>query len=217
MQKSHQKSPSGHHRATLSGYIFATKTRINNRQKKLLSSNISSTIHMSSQYGELRPTNAWDRLTSLGHPCRFQLVSCLGSITARHLVVGVSQTLRCWTEGATYILQGDHHVGHWPTFLVIINKYVCVCVCICRLLWMSMDQRAMGLCTLRQKKQPAHPSRKSTECCWMARKCEYAGFLSCGVILVSTKFFPQICCVLTVISVRQLEHGTMPCLLPGQM
>jgi len=32
--------------------------------------------------------------------------------------VGVSQTLRRWTEGATYIRQGDHHVGHWPTFLV---------------------------------------------------------------------------------------------------
>jgi len=30
--------------------------------------------------------------------------------------VGVSQTLRRWTEGATYIRQGDHHLGHWPTF-----------------------------------------------------------------------------------------------------
>ena len=32
--------------------------------------------------------------------------------------MGVSQTLRRWTEGATYIRKGDHHVGHWPTFLV---------------------------------------------------------------------------------------------------
>ena len=24
-------------------------------------------------------------------------------------------------EGATYIRQGGHHVGHWPTFLVSIN------------------------------------------------------------------------------------------------
>jgi len=31
-------------------------------------------------------------------------------------VVGVSQTLRRWTEGATCIRQGDHQVGHWPTF-----------------------------------------------------------------------------------------------------
>ena len=75
-------------------------------------------LHMSPQYGELRPTSGWDRFTSLGYPCKFQLVSSLGSITARCLVVGVSQTLRRWTEGATYIRQGDHHVGHWPTFLV---------------------------------------------------------------------------------------------------
>jgi len=52
----------------------------------------------------------------LGHPYKFQLVSRLGSVTARHLVVGVSQTLQCWTAGATYGRQGDHQVGHWPTF-----------------------------------------------------------------------------------------------------
>ena len=75
-------------------------------------------LHMSPQYDELRPTSGWDRLTSFGYPCKFQLVSRLGSVTARHLVVDVSQTLRRWTEGATYIGQGDHQVGHWPTFLV---------------------------------------------------------------------------------------------------
>jgi len=32
------------------------------------------------------------------------------------LVVSISQTLRRLTEGATYIRQGDHHVGHWATF-----------------------------------------------------------------------------------------------------
>jgi len=41
--KSRQKSPSGHHRTTLSGYIFATKARIDNRKKNLLSSDMSST------------------------------------------------------------------------------------------------------------------------------------------------------------------------------
>jgi len=34
---------------------------------------------------------------------------------------GVSQTLRRWTEGATYIPQGGHQAGHWPTFLVIVS------------------------------------------------------------------------------------------------
>jgi len=42
-QKWCKKSPSGHHRTTLSGYIFATKARIDNRKKNLLSSNISPT------------------------------------------------------------------------------------------------------------------------------------------------------------------------------
>ena len=112
--KTRQKSLSGHHPTNLSGYIFATKAYIDNR-KNMLCSNISSTCPYN---GELRRTSGWDRLTSLGHPCKFQLVSRLGSVTARHLVVSVSQTSRHWTEGATYIRQGDHHVGHWPTFIV---------------------------------------------------------------------------------------------------
>jgi len=53
-------------------------------------------LHMSPQYGELRPISGWDRSGSLRHPCKFQRVSRLGSVTARHLVVGISQTLRCW-------------------------------------------------------------------------------------------------------------------------
>ena len=118
-QKSRQQSPSGHHRTTLSGYIFATKARIDNRKKNLLSSNMSSTCpHSMANFGplaaEIDPV-VW------GHPCKFKLVSRLGSVTARHLVVGDSQTLRPWTEGATYIRQGDHQVGHWPTFLVFFN------------------------------------------------------------------------------------------------
>jgi len=32
-QKSRQKSPSGHHPTTLSGYVFATKACIDNRKK----------------------------------------------------------------------------------------------------------------------------------------------------------------------------------------
>jgi len=83
-------------------------------KKNLLSSNMSSTCPP--QYGELRPISGWDQSGSLRHPCKFQRVSRLGSITARHLVVGVSQTLLRWTESATYVRQGDHHVGHWLTF-----------------------------------------------------------------------------------------------------
>jgi len=73
--------------------------------KNLLSSSMSSTCPH-------KPSSGWDWSGSLGHPCKFQRVSRLGSVTARHLVVGVSQTLQPWTEGATYVRQGDHHVGH---------------------------------------------------------------------------------------------------------
>jgi len=40
--------------------------------------------HMSLQYGELRSTSGWDRFVILGHPSKFQRVSRLGSVTARH-------------------------------------------------------------------------------------------------------------------------------------
>jgi len=90
-QKSSQKSPSGHHRTTSSGYIFATKARIDNRKKNLLSSNMSSTCtHNMVNFGPLAA-----EIVSLvwGTPANFngfRVLAC--SVTARHLVVGVSQT-----------------------------------------------------------------------------------------------------------------------------
>jgi len=82
-RKNRQKLPSGHHPTTLSGYIFATKACIDNREKNFN---------------------------------RFRVLAALLHGT---LVVGVSQTWRRRTEGATYIWQGGHHVGRWPTFLVL--------------------------------------------------------------------------------------------------
>jgi len=40
----------------------------------------------------------------------------LAALLQGTLVVGVSQTLRRWTECITYIRQGTHHVGRRPTF-----------------------------------------------------------------------------------------------------
>jgi len=51
-------------------------------------------FQMSSQYGELRPLAAEIFSLVWGTPNKFQLVSRLGSVTARHVVVGVSQNLR---------------------------------------------------------------------------------------------------------------------------
>jgi len=81
-QKIAKNSPCGQHRTTLSGYIFANK-QVSTTAKKLVKQQYLP--HTSSQNGELRPTNGWDRFGSLGYPCNFQLVSRLGSVTARHL------------------------------------------------------------------------------------------------------------------------------------
>ena len=42
--KSRQNSPSGHHRTTLSGYVFAIKARIDNRKKNLLSNHVPRNV-----------------------------------------------------------------------------------------------------------------------------------------------------------------------------
>jgi len=49
-------------------------------------------------------------------PANFNGFRVLAALLHGSQVVSVSQTLPCWTEGATYVCQGDHHVGHWPTF-----------------------------------------------------------------------------------------------------
>jgi len=85
--------------------------------KKLLSSSISSTFpHNMVDFSPLAA-----EIISLvwGTPGNFNGLRVLAALLHGTLVVGVSQALWRWTEGATYIWQGGHHVGHWPTFLVI--------------------------------------------------------------------------------------------------
>jgi len=90
MQKSRQKSPSGHHRTTLSGYIFAIKARIDNR-KNLLSSNISSTCpHNMVNFGPLAA-----EIDSLvwGTPGNFNGFRVLATLLQRRRSTEVNQTL----------------------------------------------------------------------------------------------------------------------------
>ena len=82
--------------------------------KNLLSSNISSRCtHNMVNFGplaaEIDPV-VWS------FPANFNGFCILAALLHGTPVVGVSQTLWHWTEGATYVRQGDHHVGHWPTF-----------------------------------------------------------------------------------------------------
>jgi len=70
-QKLAKKSPSGHHRTTSSGYIFAIKVRIENWKKNLLSSNISSTcphsmVHFGPLAAEIGPVVWAPQLISTG-------------------------------------------------------------------------------------------------------------------------------------------------------
>jgi len=51
-----------------------------------------------------------------GTPGNFNGFRVLAALLHGTRVLGVSHTLRRWTEGAIYIRQGGHHVGHWPTF-----------------------------------------------------------------------------------------------------
>ena len=95
-QKSRQKSPSGHHPTTLSGYIFTTKACIDNRKKIVKQQYL---LYMAPQYGELQPTSGWDHFVSLGHPCKFQPVSRLGSVTARHSSSGRQQNFAALNRG----------------------------------------------------------------------------------------------------------------------
>ena len=49
-------------------------------------------------------------------PANFNGFRVFAALLHDSQVVSVSQTLRRWTEGATYVRQGDHNVGHWLTF-----------------------------------------------------------------------------------------------------
>jgi len=99
-QKIVKNSPSGHHRTTLSGYIFKTKARIDNRKENLLNSNVSPTCSYNMvNFGPLAAeivSLVWDT------PANVNGFRVLAALLPDTLVVGVSQTLRHWTEGATY-------------------------------------------------------------------------------------------------------------------
>ena len=81
--------------------------------KKLLESNVFQTCpHNMVNFGPLAAEiwRVW------GTPANFNRFHVLAALLHCTLVVGISQTLRCCTEGATYIQQGGYHVGHWPIF-----------------------------------------------------------------------------------------------------
>jgi len=68
-----KKSPKNGHLGTIAQVCRAMSSQLRHVStigKKLVKQQYF--VHMSSQYGELRPTNGWDRLAGLGHPIIFQ-------------------------------------------------------------------------------------------------------------------------------------------------
>ena len=127
----HKKSPSGHHRTTL--WAISLQLRHILTIKKNFS---NSNIYHMSDYG---PLTAEVGLPVWGTLANFNRFCILAALLHGTLVVGISQTLRHWTEGATYIWQG---VGHWPTFLVdlfIYFVYLFIWCCCCLESWYGLQ------------------------------------------------------------------------------
>jgi len=133
-----KKSPSVHHRTTLSGYIFAMKAHIDNWKKLVKQQYL---LHMSSQYGELPLTNGWDNSWWVcSTSANFNRVCVLVSLLHRRCSTEVNQQrsaklctmfghLLCWYTMYTFLFNVHtffhtpltqfcqvHHVGHRPTF-----------------------------------------------------------------------------------------------------
>jgi len=79
-------------------------------------------LHISTQYGKLRPTSVWDRFGSLGHPSKFQRLSRLGSVTARHSGSGCQPNFAALNRGRHLYSAG------WPSRWALAHMLVMYCV-----------------------------------------------------------------------------------------
>jgi len=74
--------------AQLCPAVFSQLRLVSTIGKNLLKNIQQYLLHPSSQYGERRLTNGWDRFTSLGHPSKYQRVSSIGLVTAAMSLTG---------------------------------------------------------------------------------------------------------------------------------
>jgi len=107
-----KKSPKIRHLAAIKQLCRAISSQLRHVStigKNMLNINVSPTCsHNKANFGLLTAeigSGVW------GTPAHFN--------GFRFFAALLHGTLR-WTEGATYIRQGGHHVGHWPTFLVFL-------------------------------------------------------------------------------------------------
>jgi len=116
-----KKSPSGHHHATLSGYIFATEAHVDN-QKKMLSSNISHTCPYDIvNFGLLVAEIV---LLVLGTPANFNGFRVLAALLHGTVVLGVSKT--------AMLNRGRHlYLAGRPSRWALAHILVCLLGCEC--------------------------------------------------------------------------------------
>jgi len=118
-----KKSPKIRHVGTIAQLCRATSSQLSHIStigSKLLNSNNSFICpHNMANFGSLKAeigSRVWGTSANFN---RFRVYAALLQGT---LVVGVSQTLPRWTEGAIYIRQGGHHIVHWPIFYTVNHK-----------------------------------------------------------------------------------------------
>ena len=78
--------------------------------------------HVLLQYGERRPTTGRELLTSLGHPSKFQRVSRLGSVTARHSSNGRQPNFASLNRGRHLYSAG--RPSRWALAYILVLFYL---------------------------------------------------------------------------------------------
>jgi len=120
-----KKSPSAHHRTTLSGYIFVTKARIDNQKKILLSSNMSSTCpHNMVNFSLLTAETCWRVWGTLANFNGFRVLAALlhGTQWASAKLCGVEQRAPPVFGRATITLG----IGPHSSFSMFLVFHVCI-------------------------------------------------------------------------------------------
>jgi len=72
------------------------------------------------QYSELQPTSGWDLLASFRHPCKFQCVSRLGSVTVRQSSSGHQPNFAALNIGRHLYSAGRPSRWAFPHILVCV-------------------------------------------------------------------------------------------------
>jgi len=99
-------------------------------EKNLLNIDTSFTCPCNmANFGRLTAEICW---RVWGTRANFNGFRVLAALLHGILVVGVIQTLRFWTEGATCIRQGAHHVKHWPHFKLWLYHMYAFCLVLAR-------------------------------------------------------------------------------------